>query len=172
MKRRFRVFAGVRNDADIGKRLDQGASRVVIGSISVEQPGRLAAWLKDFGPDKLVAALDVRIDDDGIPWPRTHGWTQGSTRNLWQLLDYYADMGLQHLLCTDISRDGAMSGPNLGLYREIRQRYPGLQLQASGGVSSLQDLSELAGTGAQSAITGKALLEGRFTVAEALEHLA
>ena len=162
---------GVRNDKDIGIRLDQGASRVVIGSISVNQPGCFAAWLKDFGADKLVAALDVRLDEDGIPWPRTHGWTQGSTRNLWQLLDYYSEMGLVHLLCTDIGRDGAMTGPNVDLYREITQRYPGLKLQASGGVSGLNDLRELAATGADSAITGKALLEGCFSVAEARQFL-
>lgn len=163
---------GVRNEADIGSRLDHGAARVVVGSISVNQPGRFAAWLKDFGPDRLVAALDVRLDEDGVPWPRTHGWTQGSTRNLWQLLDYFADMGLKHLLCTDIGRDGAMTGPNIELYREISERFPRLKLQASGGVSGLKDLRELAGTGAHSAITGKALLEGCFTVREALEYLA
>jgi phosphoribosylformimino-5-aminoimidazole carboxamide ribotide isomerase len=88
------------------------------------------------------------------------------------LLDYYANKGLRHLLCTDISRDGAMSGPNLELYREISTRYPGLAVQASGGVSGLADLKDLTSTGADSAITGKALLEGCFTVGEAMEVLS
>ena len=79
---------------------------------------------------------------------------------------------LRHLLCTDIGRDGAMTGPNVALYREVAKRYPALHVQASGGVSGLADLSELAASGARYAITGKALLEGCFTVAGAREHLA
>jgi phosphoribosylformimino-5-aminoimidazole carboxamide ribotide isomerase len=162
---------GVRNEKDIEARLENGADRVVVGSLSVNEPETFARWLKQFGPDRLVAALDVRIDDDGIPWPRTHGWTRGSEQSLWSLLDYYADKGLKHLLCTDISRDGALTGPNNSLYTEITSRYPDLLVQASGGVSGLLDLQELNKTGAHSAITGKALLEGCFTVAEALEAL-
>jgi len=160
---------GVRQASDIRLRLDHGAKRIVVGSISVRDPEIFTDWLKQFGPDHLVAALDVRIDEAGVPWPRTHGWTQGSDRSLWQLLDFYQHRGLQHLLCTDISRDGAMTGPNVGLYREISTRYPGLAVQASGGVSKLDDLKELSTSGADSAITGKALLEGCFTVSEAVK---
>ena len=159
---------GVRGEKDIGKRLDAGAARVVIGSLSVTDSRGFVTWLQRFGAEKLVAALDVRIDDTGIPWPRIHGWTSRGDRNLWQLLDELAAGGLRHLLCTDISRDGALSGPNLDLYTEITSRYPHLHLQASGGVSSLQDLEQLKPTRAAGVITGKALLDGRFTVAEAL----
>lgn len=162
---------GVRGRADIELRLEHGASRVVVGSLSVTRPEIFSGWLKDFGEEKLVAALDVRVDETGTPWPRTHGWTRGSENSLWQLLDFYSDHGLRHLLCTDIGKDGAMSGPNLDLYGELTARYPGLVVQASGGVSAMQDLVELAKTGADSAITGKALLEGRFTVAEAVDAL-
>jgi phosphoribosylformimino-5-aminoimidazole carboxamide ribotide isomerase len=163
---------GVRSKDDVHLRLEHGARRVVVGSISVNQPERFAGWLAEFGPERLVAALDVQLDEDGVPWPRTHGWTRGSARTLWQLLDFYADTGLQHVLCTDISRDGAMQGPNVGLYREVAERFPALSVQASGGVSGLQDLGQLRETGAASVITGKALLEGCFTVPEALEFLA
>ncbi len=163
---------GVRNESDMRIRLDHGAERIVVGSICVTKPERFALWLDEFGTDHVVAALDVRIDKAGIPWPRTHGWTQGSDRSLWQLLDYYEHKGLKHLLCTDISRDGAMSGPNLDLYREITTRYPGLTVQASGGVSGLMDLKELSATGVDSAITGKALLEACFTVTEAMDVLS
>ena len=163
---------GVRDEADISTRLEHGAQRVVVGSLSVTQPERFAAWLGEFGEDRLVAALDVRIDEDGTPWPRTHGWTRGSGETLWALLDFYADQGLKHVLCTDISKDGAMTGPNLDLYREITRRYPDLVVQASGGVSGLQDLQKLSETGVHSAITGKALLEGCFTVAEAIKALS
>ena len=161
---------GVRSREDVRLRLDNGASRVVVGSISIEEPERFADWIKEFGKDRLVAALDVKFDEIGVPWPRTHGWTRGSGYDLWQLLGFYSDKGLQHVLCTDIGKDGAMSGPNVDLYRSISERYPDIKVQASGGVSGLNDLRELATTGADSAITGKALLEGAFTVSEALEQ--
>ncbi len=163
---------GVRRREDVSLRLQHGAKRVVVGSICAAQPERFSAWLDHFGPQRLVAALDVQFDDDGVPWPRTHGWTRTAERTLWDLLDFYATAGLRHLLCTDIGRDGAMRGPNVDLYRELARRYPELEVQASGGVSGLKDLRELAASGARAAITGKALLEGAFTVAEALETLA
>lgn len=162
---------GVRNARDITLRLNAGATRVVIGSLSVTDSSAFIAWLEHFGAEKLVAALDILIDDEGTPWPRIHGWTSRGERNLWQLLDELTAGGLRHLLCTDISRDGALSGPNLALYSEITRHYPQLHLQASGGVSSLDDLEQLKPTGATGVITGKALLDGRFTVAEALDIL-
>ena len=163
---------GVRNRDDVSRRLDAGAARVVIGSLSVTDSKGFISWLAHFGVEQLVAALDVRMDDQGVPWPRIHGWTGSGDRDMWQLLDELVAGGLRHLLCTDISRDGALSGPNLDLYREITARYPALQLQASGGVGRLNDLQQLKPTGAAGVITGKALLEKRFSVAEALEALA
>jgi len=162
---------GVRSGEDISRRLDAGASRVVIGSLSVTDSEGFIGWLNQYGADKLVAALDIRFDEKGIPWPRIHGWTSRGDRDMWQLLDELVAGGLRHLLCTDISRDGALNGPNLNLYSDITSRYPGLQLQASGGVSSLNDLEQLKPTGATGVITGKALLEKRFSIAEALEAL-
>lgn len=162
---------GVRNSNDVRQRLEAGASRVVIGSLSVTESTLFVEWLDTFGSEKLVAALDVRIDDKGVPWPRTHGWTSQGEKHLWQLLDELVAGGLKHLLCTDISRDGALSGPNLDLYSEITRIYPGIQLQASGGVSSLEDIHRLKPTGASGVITGKALLEQKFSVGEALEAL-
>jgi len=162
---------GVRKADDISKRLQAGAARVVVGSLSVTDSPRFAGWLTQFGADSLVAALDVRIDDDGVPWPRIHGWTDRGDRDMWQVLDELVAGGLKHLLCTDISRDGALSGPNVELYSDITRRYPELQLQASGGVSGLDDLRRLRPTGASGVITGKALLEKRFSVNEALEAL-
>ena len=162
---------GVRFEQDVANRLAAGAERVVVGSLSVTESELFIDWLTRFGPEKLVAALDVRLDENGVPWPRIHGWTKRGKQDLWQLLDQLVAGGLKHLLCTDISRDGAMSGPNMGLYAEVTQRYPDLCLQASGGVSSLDDLRALRQTSASGVITGKALLENTFTVAEALAVL-
>ena len=162
---------GVRAGKDIAARLEAGAARVVVGSLSVTDSPRFLRWLDEFGAERLVAALDVRMDDEGVPWPRTHGWTTRGDKNLWQLLDELSAGGLRHLLCTDISRDGALTGPNFALYAEIVERYPQLQVQASGGVAGLKDLERLKPTGVAGAITGKALLEGCFTISEALEVL-
>lgn len=162
---------GVRTGADIERRLEAGADRVVIGSLCATEPERFAAWLQRFGADRLVAALDVQTDAWGEWVPRVYGWAEAAPHTLWGLLEQLNDSGLLHLLCTDIGRDGAMAGPNLELYRAITARYPALRLQASGGVSGLDDLRALSSTGAAAAISGKALLEDRFTVAEALEAL-
>ena len=162
---------GVRTRDDISRRLDAGAARVVIGSLSVTDSRGFIGWLEHFGAAKLVAALDIRMDDEGVPWPRIHGWTVRGDRDMWQLLDELVAGGLKHLLCTDISRDGALSGPNINLYTEITRRYPAIGLQASGGVSKLDDLQNLKPTRATGVITGKALLERRFSVAEALDVL-
>ncbi len=167
---------GVRNGEDVRARLDAGASRVVVGSVSGTEPERFSGWLKRFGAEQLVAALDVRFDapsnsesgDRGVPQVRTHGWTKSSGKSLWELLDFYRSSGLKHVLCTDIGRDGAMTGPNKALYREFNRRHPEIRVQASGGVSSLDDLRALVDTGADSAISGKALLDHKFTVEEAL----
>ena len=162
---------GVRNADDVSRRLHAGAARVVVGSLSVTDSRGFIGWLEQFGNDQLVAALDILFDEKGIPWPRIHGWTSRGDCDMWQLLDELVAGGLRHLLCTDINRDGALSGPNLNLYSDITSRYPDLQLQASGGVSSLDDIQQLKPTGAAGVITGKALLEKRFSVSEALEEL-
>jgi len=163
---------GVREADDVSRRLKNGADRVIIGTLCATRPETFIQWLDNFGTEKLVAGLDVTFDADGLPWPRSHGWTEGSDYNLWQLLDLYSNHGLKHLLCTDISRDGAMQGPNVGLYAEIVRRYPELQVQASGGVTQLSDLSALQDSGAHSSISGKALLEKSFLLEDALDLLA
>lgn len=162
---------GVRSGTDILERLQEGADRVVIGSLCAQEPDRFLRWVEQHGPDKLVAALDVRIDADGVPRPRIFGWTEDSGTDLWTLLDQLCAGGLRHALVTDISRDGAMKGPNVELYRDIVRRYPDLQLQASGGVSQLDDLLELKNAGAAAVIVGKALLEGVIKLPRALSIL-
>lgn len=162
---------GVREAEDIEARLDAGADRVVVGSLAADQPETFLGWLDRFGADRLVAALDVRLDDQGAPHVRSHGWTREAGHTLWQLLDFYAEGSLTHLLCTDIGRDGLMTGPNVALYQEIAARYPALQVQASGGVRDTGDLQALADSGAAGAISGKALLDGALDLAEALEVL-
>jgi phosphoribosylformimino-5-aminoimidazole carboxamide ribotide isomerase len=162
---------GVRKGGDISARLDAGASRVVIGSLCALDTPRFLRWVEEYGPDRIVAAVDVAIATDGTPWPRVHGWTEEAGMDLWTLMDTLVEGGLRHALITDIGRDGALKGPNRFLYQDTLSRYPDLQLQASGGVSRIEDLVALKEDGAAATIVGKALLEGAFGVGQALEAL-
>ena len=156
---------GVRSRDDVERLLDAGVSQVVVGSAAVRRPEEVSGWLQAFGAERITVAMDVRVEG-AEPEVAAHGWTESSGVTLWCALDALA--GLAHVLVTDIARDGALAGPNLPLMQEIVRRRPELQLQASGGVRSLEDLAELRAAGAAGAIVGKALYEGLFTVEEAL----
>ena len=162
---------GVRTVEDVAKLLDAGVSRIVIGSLAVTKPDEVSAWLARFGPDRITLAFDVKIED-GVPVPALKGWTQSSGVDLWTALDRYPKGVFKHLLVTDVGRDGAMTGPNLQLLSDIRLRRPDLVLQASGGVSSLDDLAAVKALGCNGAIVGRALYENRFTLPEAIATAA
>jgi phosphoribosylformimino-5-aminoimidazole carboxamide ribotide isomerase len=162
----LQLGGGIRKREDLVRWLQNGVTRCVVGSVAINEPGQVKEWLAEFGGDAVVLALDVKIDDAGTPWLTTHGWTKNSGLSLWDCLDTYSDAGAIHVLCTDVARDGAMSGPNFALYAEILQRYHALQLQASGGVRNLDDLEMLRELGVPAAITGRALLDGEISEAE------
>ena len=162
---------GVRSGGDIRARLDAGAARVVIGSLCALDTPRFLRWVREYDSERIVAAVDVALDADNLPWPRVRGWTEEAGMDLWTLMDRLVEGGLRHALITDIGRDGALKGPNRPLYQEILARYPDLQLQASGGVSRVDDLVSLQEDGASATIVGKALLEGAFSVSQALDAL-
>lgn len=160
------VGGGIRDESKVERWLDAGVARVVIGSVAVIHPLQVAGWLSRYGPEKIVLALDVTMDANGVPLVATHAWTRSGDMTLWQCLDLYAPAGLRHVLCTDISRDGAMTGPNIELYDRLVDEYPHIQLQASGGVRTVGDLKALRAIGALSAISGRALLDGKITIEE------
>ena len=160
------VGGGIRDRETLSAWLDAGVSRCVIGSLAITEPDAVKSWLVKFGGEKIVLALDVNIDDSGVPVVTTHGWTRNSSTSVYECIDDYRSLGLRHVLCTDVSRDGAMAGPNLELYADILDQFPDLQLQASGGVRHVQDLQALRDLGLPAAITGRALLDGKITAAE------
>lgn len=160
------VGGGVRDRATLESWFDAGAARCVVGSLAVTDPDAVKSWLARFGGDRIVLALDVRIDDGAVPRITTHGWTRGSDTTVFEAIRDFRDAGIRHVLCTDVSRDGALAGPNVALYRRIMERFPGLALQASGGVRDMADLESLRDNGIPAAITGRALLEGRITAGE------
>lgn len=162
------VGGGIRSEDDVAALLEAGASRVVIGSTAVRQPDVVKQWFTRFGADALVLALDVRIAADGRKNIAVSGWQEDSGVTLEQIVDEFLPYGLKHVLCTDISRDGTLSGSNVALYQEVCARYPQVAFQSSGGIGSLEDIAALRGSGVQGVIVGRALLEGKFTVKEAI----
>jgi phosphoribosylformimino-5-aminoimidazole carboxamide ribotide isomerase len=162
----LQVGGGVRSAAVIEDLLRAGVRRVVLGSAAVEQPALVAQWLTEHGPERICLAFDVRLDEQSVPRLQTRGWRTASSRSLWDCVAEFSPHGLRHVLCTDIERDGALSGPNLELYAEALRRYPQLQWQASGGIAGAADLAALAALGVQAAISGKALLEQRIDPTE------
>jgi phosphoribosylformimino-5-aminoimidazole carboxamide ribotide isomerase len=108
----------------------------------------------------------VKLDAGGEPFVRTRGWTEGTSVSLWQAIEPFLSVGLKHVLCTDIDRDGALTGPNVDLYRRALELFPQLAWQASGGVRDAADLASLARAGVAAAVSGKALLEQRMTSEE------
>lgn len=158
---------GVRSRDDLQRLYAAGVARVVVGSIAVRDPATVAGWMADCGTERLVLALDVRRRGDSWCLP-VHGWTEDSSVQLGDLLDDFVAAGARHVLCTDISRDGTLGGFNLDLYRDLHALAPGIVVQASGGARSLDDIRAVRAAGAGAVILGRALLEQRFGLEEAL----
>jgi phosphoribosylformimino-5-aminoimidazole carboxamide ribotide isomerase len=162
----LQVAGGFRSLEQIRRMFDAGVGRVVIGSLAVKQPELVRSFLAEFGGDRITLSLDVRIED-GTPHVATGGWVEDSGRSLWEVAALYPEA--RHLLLTDIRRDGMLAGPNFELLEEAGQRLPGVAIQASGGVSSLDDLRGLRTAGA---IVGKAIWEGCVDLGEAIRACA
>lgn len=163
---------GVRSRDDVQRILDGGAARVVVGSLAVREAAMVGGWIGEFGPERITVALDTRQDREGIWRLPVHGWTETAAGTLQEMARRYAGLGLAHLLCTDITRDGMMTGPNLALYRLLAEEVPGLALQASGGVRDLDDVVAARAQGCAGIVLGRSLLEGRLQLSEALSVTA
>lgn len=165
---RLRVQAGggIRDEDGVRRLFEAGVERVVVGSLASRDPETVATWIARYGAERIVLALDTRFRDGLWKLPSA-GWTADEARTLDELLPWYEAAGARHLLCTDIDRDGTMTGPNTALYRHVAALAPTLRVQASGGVSSLGDVEGLALQGVAGIIFGRALLEGAFGLRDA-----
>jgi phosphoribosylformimino-5-aminoimidazole carboxamide ribotide isomerase len=164
----IQVGGGVRCEQDVIDLLDAGAGRVVIGSLAIRSRELVQGWVRKYGGEQIVLALDVAINEQGEKTLPSHGWIEQSNITLEQVLDGYIDAGAKHVLCTDISKDGTLTGSNVQLYKELAATYPQIQWQASGGIGKLDDIRALIGSGVASVILGRSLLEGKFTLQEAI----
>ncbi|EKO3657508.1 1-(5-phosphoribosyl)-5-[(5-phosphoribosylamino)methylideneamino]imidazole-4-carboxamide isomerase [Vibrio metschnikovii] len=163
----IQIGGGVRSEQDVIDLLTAGAQRVVIGSTAVKQPQLVKQWMEKYGAEKIVLALDINIDQEGVRRVAVSGWQEDSGVTIEALLDDYLTVGLRHVLCTDIARDGTLNGSNVELYIDLCQRYPQVQFQSSGGIGTLADIAALKGSGVAGVIVGRALLDGKFTAQEA-----
>ena len=152
---------GIKTDEDIEKAFAAGASMVTIGSIAVTNPDLFMGWLEQYGTDRMILGADVRHGKISI-----NGWKEDSAEDLLPFLKKYVDTGVRNVLCTEISKDGTLTGPAIELYQEIMDAYPQLHLIASGGVSSLNDIIALNAAGIPAVVFGKAIYEGKINLNE------
>lgn len=163
---KLQVGGGFRTREQVARMLDAGVARVVIGSLAAKQPDLVRGFLAEFGAERITLSLDVRVEDR-MPLVVASGWAEKSVLSLWEAASLYPEA--RHILLTDVGRDGMLAGPNFALLEEAVERLPAALVQASGGVASLDDLRRL---GTAGAIVGKAIWDGRFKLAEALDACA
>ncbi len=156
------IGGGVRSMAVVDRYLEAGLDRVILGTAAVSDPEFLAAAIEKYG-DKIAVGVDIK---DGMV--AVKGWTEKSSLDALSFCETLEKMGVKTLICTDISRDGAMRGANHALYRELSARF-GMQIVASGGVSSISDVTALAALDIYGAIVGKAYYTGAISLKEAIE---
>jgi phosphoribosylformimino-5-aminoimidazole carboxamide ribotide isomerase len=138
-----------------------GVHYINVGSLAILQPDQFSAWLKQFGPDNFILSADVQKET-----VQFSGWQEKSKLNVFEFIRSFIKDSLQHVTCTDIQSDGMLAGPNFGLYKKLKSRFPHLQLIASGGVSSLDDILRLKALKLAGVIIGKALYEKKITPIE------
>jgi phosphoribosylformimino-5-aminoimidazole carboxamide ribotide isomerase len=161
LKVKVQIGGGIRSEEDILHYLENGITRVIIGSIAVSNPEFAIEMIKKYG-EQIVVGIDAKNG-----YVATHGWLTTSEVKAVDLSKRFADAGAGTFIFTDIATDGTLSGPNIAAVCEMAE-ITGKTVIASGGVSSLADLSALNAEGVKGAIVGKALYENRFTLKEAL----
>lgn len=152
---------GVKTREDLKKVFSAGAKQVTAGSVAANNKEEVKSWIEEHGADKIILGADV-LDEKIM----THGWQEDSGEDLMLFLKYYVGLGIEYVICTDISKDGALRGPSFDLYDKIQRKFPDLKLIASGGVSGKEDLYQLKSQGLYGAIVGKAFYEGRIALDE------
>ncbi len=152
---------GIKTDEDLEKAFAAGASMVTVGSIAVTNPDLFMGWLEKYSAEKMILGADVRHGKISI-----NGWKEDSDEDLLSFLEKYVNAGVKNVLCTEISKDGTLSGPAIDLYRQVMDAYPALHLIASGGVSSKEDIIALDAASIPAVVFGKAIYEGKINLKE------
>ena len=152
---------GVKTEEEVEALLDMGIEQINIGSLAVKQPEVFAEFIRKFGSDNFILSADVRNEKIQLT-----GWQESSDITIYDLVTKLEKNGLRFITCTDINTDGMMAGPNFGLYKKLKSRFPELKITASGGISSVEDLEELKYIKVHAVIVGKAIYEGKIKLSE------
>ncbi|WP_296620680.1 1-(5-phosphoribosyl)-5-[(5-phosphoribosylamino)methylideneamino]imidazole-4-carboxamide isomerase [Marivirga sp.] len=152
---------GVQSTEDLKAVFDAGANQITGGSIAVKNEALFTEWIEEFGGEKIILGADVKGEHIAI-----HGWQESSEKHIFDFLEHYLAKGLKYVICTDVSKDGALQGTSNQLYQDILDRFPNIKLIASGGVSKLEDLQILEDMNVYGAIVGKAIYEKRINLSD------
>lgn len=152
---------GIKKEAILNAVLDAGATYATIGSLAVKEPATFAEWINKFGANKFMLGADVYNEKIAIG-----GWLEKTELSVYDFMQSYLVKGIRQMFCTDIQKDGKLEGPSIVLYQKIIKTFPSLNLIASGGVSSVEDLIALKKIGCTGAIVGKAIYENRISLTD------
>ena len=158
---------GIKNKNSLFQALSAGAEQVNIGSLAVRNSALVKFWINQYGRDKIIISADVKDGKIAVS-----GWKENSDRDLMEFIDEYVDSGAKYFVCTDISKDGMLSGSSVALYKNILENFPRIKLIASGGVTSLDELYVLRDMGCDGAIIGKAIYEGHISIEDLVNVMA
>lgn len=150
---------GIKSTDALRAALNAGANRVICGSVAVDNRELFADWLQNYGAEHVILGADVRGRNVA-----THGWLKESQVSIDEIIGWFLPFGLKQLICTDISKDGMLQGPNFPLYVELKDNFPTVDTTLSGGISSMDDIRKAHELGLHSVIIGKAIYEGRITL--------
>ncbi len=153
------VGGGIRTQEDIEKLLSLGVKRIILGSVAVHAAEFIGKWVAQYGKDRVAVGMDIRNNAVAI-----HGWQEESALTPETFLQTMSEQGIETIICTDISRDGMLQGPNVELYKHLTTSFPHLSIIASGGVTTIADVEKLALINIAGIIVGKALYEGTMTL--------
>ena len=157
---------GIKSDKDLSIAFECGATQITGGSIAVKNPDLFKRWIREYGEDKIILGADVKSNKIAVG-----GWLETSEHEIDPFIKSYLEEGIKYVICTDISKDGTLEGPNIDLYDEINNQFNEINIIASGGVSILDDLIKLDKISLSSVVVGKSLLENKITEKEVLQFL-
>ncbi len=152
---------GVQSDEDLRVVFECGAKQVTGGSIAVKQPDIMERWLSRLGPEKIILGADAKNEKIAVS-----GWEESTEVWVYDFVEKWVEKGIRYVISTDVAKDGLLQGPSFDLYRNLQDRFPDLNVIASGGVSNIADIETLADMNVFGVIVGKAIYEGRVTLKE------
>jgi len=158
---RIEFGGGVRNAETVSQLFELGISKIILGSLSVKNKIEFETIVKNFPPQNFIIAVDALDEKVAVS-----GWTEATSISIYDHIDYCLHLGLTHFLCTDISKDGMLTGTNVALYKNILARFPNINLIASGGIKDVDDVKNVKAINPYGVVIGKAIYENKINLKE------